>query len=418
MFRPLARLMLCCVLCLTVATPFALAQPLAAPAAKAKPRAKETAQQREHSLNQIAQRLAIGAGSVVADIGAGTGRDSWTFAQIVGASGRVYSVEIEKNKVDALSQEAAKRGWEQVQPILGKTDDPCLPPDRVDMAFMHQVYHHVTHPREMLQGIWRGLKPGGYLVIVDQRLGTLMDWVPREERGPKHFWIAETTVVREARENGFVFVEYAEDNWHVKEAFVLIFQRPEGLEAPDRDPDPLSPISIEILPQLLPPAGQTYQHIAFIALGPGRELIAPLLKAHPCQAIDIVLEEWATQKDERPPLPTGVELPSVLTERGDPQLGAETLDAVYFLDTYHLLFHGPTLLAELRERLTDSGRVTIVDRQSPRVIPHREASHRRMIAAETVQQQMSQAGFHLLSEGPEPAEDRFLLVFQKADTEP
>jgi predicted methyltransferase len=418
MFRPIARLMFCCVLCLTVAAPLALAQPPAAPAAKAKPRAKEDPQQRDKSLNRIADRLGIRAGSVIADIGAGAGRDSWTFAQIVGASGKVYSVEIEKNKVDALTKEAAKRELAQVEPVLGQTDDPCLPPAGVDMAFMHQVYHHVTKPQEMLQGIWRGLKPGGYLVIVDQRLGTLMDWVPREERGPKHFWIAETTVVREARENGFLFVEYAEDDWHVREAFVLVFQRPKSLEAPDRDPDALPTISADTLQHLLPAAGQTYQRIVFIALGPGRELIGPLLQAHPSQAIDIVLEEWATRKDERPALPPGVEIPSVLTDRGDPQLGPEPLDAVYFLDTYHLLFHGPTLLAKLRERLTDSGRVYVLDRQSPTVIPHREASHRRMIAASTVQQQMKQAGFDLLSEGPKPADDRFLLVFERADAQP
>ena len=84
-----------------------------------------------------------------------------------------------------------------------------LPADSIDMAFMHLVYHHLSEPREMLQGIWRALKPGGHLVIVDQRRGTLVDWVPREDRAEKHYWIAETTVVREAREQGFVFVEYA-----------------------------------------------------------------------------------------------------------------------------------------------------------------------------------------------------------------
>jgi hypothetical protein len=150
-----------------------------------------------------------------------------------------------------------------------------------------------------------------------------------------------------------------------------------------------------------------------VALGEGRKLIGPFLKANPCQAIDIVLEEWATQKDERPALPTGVGMPSVLTDRGDPKLSPEPLDAVYFLDTYHLLFHGPVLLSKLRERLKDSGQVYIVDRQAPSAIPHREASHRRMIAAETVKQQMSEAGFTFLREGAAPAENRFLLIFQK-----
>ncbi|MCL4202130.1 MAG: methyltransferase domain-containing protein [Pirellulaceae bacterium] len=413
MFRPIARLILCLFLSLATVTPLGFAQPSAPPAAKAKPRAKEDSQQRDKSLQKLAELCGAGAGSVIADIGAGAGRDSWTFAQIVGPSGKVYSVEIEKNKVDTIAKEAANRKLTQVEPVLGKTDDPCLPAASVDMAFMHLVYHHVTQPNEMLQGIWRALKPGGRLVIVDQRLGTLMDWVPREDRGPKHFWIAETTVVREARENGYAFVQYAEDRWHANNVFVLVFQRPEGLESPSRDPDTMPTISAETLPQLLPPAGQTFGRVAFVALGEGRKLIDPFLKANPCQSIDIVLEEWATQKDERPALPTGVEMPSVLTDRGDPKLGPDPLDAVYFLDTYHLLFHGPVLLSKLRERLKDSGQVYIVDRQAPAAIPHREASHRRMIAAETVKQQMNEAGFTFLREGAAPAECRFLLIFQK-----
>ena len=160
-----------------------------------------------------------------------------------------------------------------------------------------------------------------------------------------------------------------------------------------------------------------YKRVAFVALGEGRKLISPFLDAAACDAVDIVLEEWATQRDERPPLPENVTMPSVLTEKGDPGLGSEPLDAVFFLDTYHLLFHGPTLLAKLRERLTESGVVCIVDRQAPKTIAHREASHRRMIAPETVKQEMTQAGFALLRSGPRPARDRFLLMFGKTDAE-
>jgi hypothetical protein len=302
----------------------------------------------------------------------------------------------------------------QVEAILGTPTDPCLPADTVDLAFMHRVYHHVTQPQEMLQGTWKALKPGGYLVIVDRRLGTLTDWVPREDRGKRHYWIAETTVVREAREQGFRFVEYAESFWHEKEMFVLVFQRPFDMAAPGQDPDPPSPIPETVVEQLVP--DQAYERIALVALGEGRQLIAPILKAAACPAVDIVLEEWATQKDERPPLPAGVTMPSVLTEKGDPHLGPESLDAVYFLDSYHRLFHGPALLAQLRERLTSSGRVYILDRQAPHVITHREASHRRMIAAETVKQEMADAGFCLLREELPPTPARFLLVFGKAES--
>ena len=111
-------------------------------------------------------------------------------------------------------------------------------------------------------------------------------------------------------------------------------------------------------------------------------------------------------------------MPSVLTEKGDPHLGPEPMDAVYFLDTYHLLFHGPALFAQLRERLAASGRVYVLDRATSEPIPHRLASHRRMIAPETVKQEMAEAGFALLREAPKPSGDRILLVFGKMDVKP
>ena len=221
-------------------------------------------------------------------------------------------------------------------------------------------------------------------------------------------------MVREARETGYLFVDFAEPLWHTRDSFVLIFQRAPSLATPDRDPDTLSEIPNSVLAQLLPPEGRTYRRVAFVALGEGRKLIGPLLEAMPCAAVDIVLEEWATQKEERPALPSNVTLPSVLTEKGDPKLGPEPIDAVFFLDGYHLLFHGPTLLAQLRERLSDDGQIFVLDRASAKDMTHREASHRRMVPPRLVQQEMEEAGFALLREAPTPAADRFLLVFGRA----
>ena len=116
-----------------------------------------------------------------------------------------------------------------------------------------------------------------------------------------------------------------------------------------------------------------------IALGQARELIPPILQRSSGAGLEIVLEEWATQKDERPPLPAGVSLPSVLTDLGDPHLGPEPIDAVFFLDTYHLLFHSKTLLAKLHERLTPDGCVYVLDRAAKEPLSRRDASHRRQI---------------------------------------
>jgi predicted methyltransferase len=412
---------------LTLSVGFSFAQPPAAPPtaqapaqpkAAAKPKSKskqdpQAAKKRADALRAIMKRLDVGQGATVADIGAGNGRDTWVFADVVGQDGRVYAEEIGDKMVQTLKKEVEQRDLPHVQPILGRGDDPCLPAASADMAYMHYVYHHFSQPREMLAGLWRALKPGGYLVIADRRLGTLQDWVPRETRASKHYWIAETTVVREAREGGFLFVDGLEECWPADDQFVLVFQRPAAPTEPGSDPDPALALDLQKLQQMLLPAGRSYQQPVFIALGEARQLMGPILAESQGAGLDVVLEEWATQKEERPPLPQGVELPSVLTEQGAVQLGDDSIDAVFFLDTYHLLFHQAALLADLHKQLASDGKVFILDRKAESDLSRREASHRRQIPVAMVKQEMAAAGFRLLSESPSPAEDRFLMVFGK-----
>jgi len=146
-------------------------------------------------------------------------------------------------------------------------------------------------------------------------------------------------------------------------------------------------------------------------------LIPSILERSSGAGVEIVLEEWATQKDERPPLPAGLSLPAVLTDLGVADLGSEPIDAVFFLDTYHLLFHGPALLSRLHQQLAPGGCVYVLDREAKQAVSRRDASHCRQIAPETIKQELAAAGFVLLSEGPRPAEDRFLLIFGKAKPE-
>jgi len=275
---------------------------------------------RAESVRAVADWLGVGRGATIVDVGAGGGQDTWVFADVVGPSGTVLAEEIAEGKVQSLEREAEKRGLKQVRAVLGQIDDPCLPEDSADLAFLHYVYHHLGKPREMLRGIWRGLKPGGHLVVVDKRRGTLRDWGPREERTYKHSWIAETTVVREAREEGFEFVACGESHWCANDCFVLAFRRPKDLAQPGQDPDRPQPLTENNVAALLEFFPAEYQRPLFIALGAGRKLIGPLVERSSGEPLEIVLEEWATQKDERPALPPNVSFPSFFTESGDPHL--------------------------------------------------------------------------------------------------
>jgi predicted methyltransferase len=381
--------------------------------AKAKADDARKAKERSDAVRGLAQRLGIGPGMTIADIGAGNGADAWTFADIVGPGGTVYAEEVGEGLVKTLKGEAEKRKLPQVRAVLGRDDDPALPAGAVDLVHMRLVYHHFSQPHEMLRGIWRSLKPGGHLAIVDQRKGTLREYVPRAERKGKHVWTGETTVVREAREAGFAFVACADESWYEKEPFVLVFQRPRGAREPGADPDPFLALAIADKAPLFLPLARPYARPVFIAVGEARGLIGPILGRSSGPGLEIVLEEWATQKDERQPLPANVSLPAVLTAQGDPRLGPEPIDAVFFLDSYHLLFHGPVLLAKLRERLAPAGVIYILDREAQQPLSRREASHRRRLTPDMVKRELAAAGFALWFTGPRLAADRFLLVFGK-----
>ena len=368
---------------------------------------------RAGSVRAIVSHLSLGEGAVIADIGAGRGRDTWVFAKIVGETGLVFAEEIVENKVESLKTEANKRDISQVRAVLGRTDDPCLPSNSVDLIYLNHVYHHLAKPRDMLREIWRALRPGGHLVVVDRQRGTLRDWIPRKLREKKHFWIAETTVVREAREEGFAFIGCAEQCWHTKDDFVLNFQRPKELENPGNDPDAFLSIPVEKCSHLFLPLARPYKHPVFVALGGTRKLMVPILEKSSGEGLEIVLEEWATQREERPLFPFDVYLPSVLTESGDPNLTTESIDVVFFIDSYHLLFHGKTLLTKIYEKLSPNGCVYVLDRKAQKSLSRREASHHRKIQPKTVKQEMAEAGFFLWFRGPRPARDRFLFVFGK-----
>jgi len=80
---------------------------------------------RAGSLRAIVSPLGLGEGSVIADVGAGRGRDTWVFAKIVGETGTVFAEEIVESMVKSLETEVKKRDLNQVRAVLGRTDDPC-----------------------------------------------------------------------------------------------------------------------------------------------------------------------------------------------------------------------------------------------------------------------------------------------------
>ena len=107
-------------------------------------------------------------GMVVGEIGAGTGRVTVWLADRVGPAGRIYANDIDAQALDHLKARCKREGLANVTTIIGAVDNPKLPPNSLDIAFMTNTYHHLEKPIELVRNILPSLKPGGRLVIVER----------------------------------------------------------------------------------------------------------------------------------------------------------------------------------------------------------------------------------------------------------
>lgn len=169
----------------------------------------------------IVAAVDIAAGMSVADVGAGTGLFLSLFAEAVGATGRVYAVDISPRFVEHLEKRAKDEQLAQVDVVLGGDRSPGLPEASVDRVFVCDTYHHFEHPRAMLASLHGAVRPGGELLIIDfERVpGESRDWIFDHVRAGKEVFRSEIETA------GFEFVEEVEIAG-VEENYVLRFRRP------------------------------------------------------------------------------------------------------------------------------------------------------------------------------------------------
>lgn len=113
--------------------------------------------------------IGVARGATVADIGAGVGYFTWRLAERIGLEGKVYAVDIQPGMLEQLRKNMAARKLANYEAVLGAADDPRLPPGRIDLALLVDVYHEFSQPQRMLRHIRESLKPGGRMVLLEYR---------------------------------------------------------------------------------------------------------------------------------------------------------------------------------------------------------------------------------------------------------
>jgi precorrin-6B methylase 2 len=124
---------------------------------------------REERTDLLLAALMLKPGTVVADIGAGTGYLSRRMAPLVMPGGKVWAVDVQPEMINLLQAGAKRSGLTQIEAKLSAVDDVKLPASSVDLAIMVDVYHELAYPYEVMASLLKALKPGGRLVFVEYK---------------------------------------------------------------------------------------------------------------------------------------------------------------------------------------------------------------------------------------------------------
>ena len=183
--------------------------------------------ERQEECSKLMSILHIKEGQVVCDMGCGNGFYTLKLAPLVGKTGKVLAVDIQKEMLDMLKKRADGLNVNNIEYILGGVADPKLPVDGVDIVFMVDVYHEFDHPVEMLEHIRKSLKPKGQIILVEFRSEDPKVPIKKEHK------MSKEQILKEFPINGFKLVEQFDGlPWQ----HVMFFERDDSALSPDRKP--------------------------------------------------------------------------------------------------------------------------------------------------------------------------------------
>ncbi len=174
--------------------------------------------------NAILKATGVRPGMRVADVGAGTGLFTVLFSGEVGDAGWVYAVDISPKLIEHIANKAQHAGIENITPVLCDEDSVNLPPESIDLVFVCDTYHHFEFPTKTTTSIYRALRPGGKLVVVDfiRDEATSPDWILGHVRAGKDVFCAEIESVGFERMQEPILDE-------LEENYLVVFSKPEKL---------------------------------------------------------------------------------------------------------------------------------------------------------------------------------------------
>jgi len=120
---------------------------------------------------EILSQFHVDPGMTVADFGAGVGHFTFPLSQIVGTSGKVYAVEIQRDVLDRLRSDASsKPNTNNIQFVWGDIDNDhgsTLDDKSVDRVIVVNTFFQLENKPMAVKEIFRVLKDNGKVMVMD-----------------------------------------------------------------------------------------------------------------------------------------------------------------------------------------------------------------------------------------------------------
>ncbi len=119
----------------------------------------------------LLDRIGVGRGHVVADIGCGAlGHFLFPASRRVGADGRVYGVDIQRRALDMVSRSAEAERFFNIQPVWGDAErlrGTTLDDHHADVSLLINTLSSSSRPIDMVREVERVTRPHGIVLVVD-----------------------------------------------------------------------------------------------------------------------------------------------------------------------------------------------------------------------------------------------------------
>ena len=163
---------------------------------------------------ELLRSLGVGEGKVVADLGCGPGFFTLPASELVGASGKIYAVDVQQEMVDDLRARLAQQGITNVAVRRSGELEPSIPQRSVDLALLAFVLHEIDQRSSFLLAAKRLLRDDGRIAVLEWEKIETPVGPPVEVR------ITADEIIADAAAAGLALVEQRSvHEWH----YVLTF---------------------------------------------------------------------------------------------------------------------------------------------------------------------------------------------------